>query len=75
MAYPYNIDKRVKYLESLPKLTKTQQNELKLLNIVLENNAIIATRSIKDPEQCSEMVRYLKYCNEIVLDMLKNGYY
>lgn len=75
MGYPHNIEKRAKYLESLTKLTESQEGELQLLNIILENNKSIAINKKKDPHYYDEVVRYLTYSNEIVIHMLNNRYY
>lgn len=73
-----NSDKyvmRLKHLESLPKLTKEQRQELKLWKILLDNfNRITIYLNKKNTDNDEEM-RYLTYHSEIIFNMLKNRAY
>lgn len=67
--------KRLKHLESLPKLTKEQRQELKLWRILLDNfNRITIYLNKKNTDNDEEM-QYLIYHSEIIFNMLKNHAY
>ena len=74
MPYPHPVSWRIAYLQSLPDLSESQKDELRILLIIEETDKSIEINKKKDQYFYGEVVRNLQLSNGEMMAILNSRY-